>query len=46
MGIVFAEGVRISLFECDGYTGAPGTLGVASVCEGLLGERYEEAEKT
>ena len=33
--IVFAEGVGVFLLECDGYTGAPGTAGVASVCEGL-----------
>ena len=37
MGIVFAEGVGILLFECGCYTGAPGTSGVAGVCEGMLG---------
>ena len=37
MGVVFAEGVGILLFECGGYTGAPGTASVAGVWEGLLG---------
>ena len=37
MRVVFAEGVGILLFECGGYTGAPGTPGVAGVWGGLLG---------
>ena len=40
MCIVFAEGVRILLFECDGYTGAPGSAGVAGVCGRLLGRSF------
>lgn len=35
--VIFAEGIRVLLFEGDGHTGAPGTTGVASVCEWLSG---------
>lgn len=34
VGVVFAEGGGVFLFECDGYTGAPGTTGVACVYKG------------
>lgn len=34
MCVVFAEGVGVFLFEGDGYAGAPGSPGVASVCRG------------
>ena len=36
MRIVFAKSVGILLFECDGYTGAPGSAGVAGVYGRLL----------